>query len=252
MATSRCDLLCFGPHPDDAEIALGGTLRLLADRGRRIWVCDLTRGELSTNGDPETRWTEAMAAADVLGLAGRLQLALPDGFLTEATRDHVLPVVHVLRRLCPAWVLTACGASRHPDHLAVAALIRRAAYLARLRALAVPEPPARWWPDPVAPPTEEAWVCSVVADACPQDTVPDLLFDITDTWKSKRRALACYRSQFQRREGCSPTAINDPSFLAEVDAAALRWGRRAGIERAEALKLDMRPVLDDLPQGRWA
>ena len=42
------DLLCIAAHTDDAEIALGGTLRLLAAAGRSVWVCDLTQGELAT------------------------------------------------------------------------------------------------------------------------------------------------------------------------------------------------------------
>ena len=54
-----CDLLVISPHTDDAEIGLGGTLRLLADRGRRVWVVDLTRGELGTNATPDERWAEA-------------------------------------------------------------------------------------------------------------------------------------------------------------------------------------------------
>ena len=54
-----CDLLCISPHTDDAEIGLGGTLRLLVERGRRVVVCDLTRGELGSNATAEERWAEA-------------------------------------------------------------------------------------------------------------------------------------------------------------------------------------------------
>ena len=44
--TAPTDLLCISPHTDDAEVGLGGALRLFAERGRRVWICDLTRGEL--------------------------------------------------------------------------------------------------------------------------------------------------------------------------------------------------------------
>lgn len=247
-----CDLLCICPHPDDAEIALGATLRLLADRGRRVWVCDLTRGEAATNADPQTRWEEARAAGEVLGLAGRLQLALPDGFLAAADRAQILAVVHVLRRLRPSWVVTAPAAVRHPDHLATPALVRRAVFLARLPALEAPEPPTRWWPAEPPPAAADSWVPAVVADTCPEDRQPDLLFDVSGTWEAKRSALACYGSQFRREAGRRPTAINDPSFLEAVEDAGRRWGRRAGVARAEALSLDMRPVAADLPAGPWA
>ena len=78
---ARVDCLCIASHTDDAELGLGGTLRLLAERGRSVWVCDLTRGELASNATPEERWVEAGAASEIVGLTGRIQLGLPDGFL---------------------------------------------------------------------------------------------------------------------------------------------------------------------------
>src|SRR5436190_24396870 len=46
----RMDLLAFGPHPDDIEIGLGGTIARHVAAGHDVVLCDLTRGELSTNG----------------------------------------------------------------------------------------------------------------------------------------------------------------------------------------------------------
>ena len=86
---TKCDLLCISPHSDDAEIALGGTLHRLSRSGRTIWLCDLTRGELGSNGTPEVRWREATTAAEALGVAGRLQFDLPDGFVTEQDSETV-------------------------------------------------------------------------------------------------------------------------------------------------------------------
>ena len=43
MAASKqfgCDLLVLSPHTDDAEIGLGGTLALLAERGASTWVVE--------------------------------------------------------------------------------------------------------------------------------------------------------------------------------------------------------------------
>jgi LmbE family N-acetylglucosaminyl deacetylase len=52
---SPVDLLAFGPHPDDIEIGLGGTVALHAARGFEVGLCDLRRGELGSNGTPEER-----------------------------------------------------------------------------------------------------------------------------------------------------------------------------------------------------
>ena len=73
------DLLVFGPHPDDLEIGFAGSAALHAALGFRVGLCDLTRGELGTNGTPEEREKEAEEARAVLGAAWRLNLRWPDG-----------------------------------------------------------------------------------------------------------------------------------------------------------------------------
>ena len=44
------DILVFGPHPDDIEIGVGGAVATHVDLGYRVGLCDLTRGELGSNG----------------------------------------------------------------------------------------------------------------------------------------------------------------------------------------------------------
>jgi bacillithiol biosynthesis deacetylase BshB1 len=245
------DLLCISPHTDDAEIGLGGTLRLLAGRGRRVWVCDLTRGELGSNGTPEERWREAAGASEALGLTGRLQLALPDGFVSARDPAHVAAVTAVLRRLRPRWVITAPAPYRHPDHIATPRLVARAAFMAHL-ATYHPEPPdARWWPGDPPPEALEPWRCEAILEVCPPDQRPDVCFDVTGTWDAKLASLACYRSQFESGPGYVPTAINDRAFLGQVERWARDWGWRCGVAYAEAFRTAALPVLDDLPRERW-
>ena len=76
------DLLVFGPHPDDLEIGLGGAIAAHTAAGRSVGLCDLTAGELGTNGTPEERREEALEAARVLGAAWRENLHWPDGGIT--------------------------------------------------------------------------------------------------------------------------------------------------------------------------
>ena len=61
------DLLAFGAHPDDIEIGLAGCVARHAAAGHRVGLCDLTAGELGSNGTPAQRRDEAEAAARVLG-----------------------------------------------------------------------------------------------------------------------------------------------------------------------------------------
>ena len=65
---SPVDCLAFAAHPDDAELFCGGTLIKLKRQGYSTGIIDLTRGELSTNGDIETRQLEADQASTVLDL----------------------------------------------------------------------------------------------------------------------------------------------------------------------------------------
>src|SRR5438874_2367724 len=75
VAASVVDLLVFGPHPDDIEIGFGGTVALHAALGFRVGLCDLTRGELGSNGTPAEREAEAEAARAVLGAAYRASVS---------------------------------------------------------------------------------------------------------------------------------------------------------------------------------
>ena len=65
------DLLVFGPHPDDIEIGIGGTVAKHAWRLVIRSACAISRGEMASNGTPDERLAEAEAARIVLGAAWR-------------------------------------------------------------------------------------------------------------------------------------------------------------------------------------
>jgi bacillithiol biosynthesis deacetylase BshB1 len=252
------DCLCIAPHTDDAELALGGTLRLLADRGRAVWVCDLTRGELASNATPEERWGEAEQASEILGLTGRLQLGLPDGFVAAADPDQIGAVTSVIRRLRPRWIVVAPEASRHPDHLATPALVAKALFMANLSAYEPAWPDCRIWPekkavsdltegDPTTP-----WRSEALLVTCAPHEQPALIFDCSAVWEKKRAAIAAYRSQFQRDAGRRPTLVNSVAWHEEIERRGQQWGFKAGVAYGEALRSQAVPVLRDLPEEPWA
>ncbi|MCR4413614.1 MAG: PIG-L family deacetylase, partial [Thermoguttaceae bacterium] len=49
------DVLVVSPHPDDAELGMGGTILKLRSEGRSVGVLDLTNGEPTPFGSPEIR-----------------------------------------------------------------------------------------------------------------------------------------------------------------------------------------------------
>ncbi len=247
-----CDVLVISPHTDDLEIGVGGTVALLAGQGRKIWGLDLTRGELGSNATVQERWTEAGEASALLGLTGRVQLELPDGFIAANNPDQVAQVVSLLRMLRPRWVMTAPDPVRHPDHKETPALVERACFMARLKAFA-PAPGKMILWEGGARPAEAAsrWEIEALLNVCPDREKPDLVFDVSTTWQTKTSALNCYGSQFQRQSGRVVTAINDPAFMSRIMRRAQDWGRRAGVEYGEAFQSSAVPVLTEFPGQRW-
>ena len=126
------DLLVFGPHPDDIEIGLGGTVARHAALGLQVGLCDLTSGEMGSNGTPEERLAEAEAARQVLGAAWRENLRIPDRRIGKDPA-HLEQAVAFIRRHRPRVVAVPYWSDRHPDHGAASELLTEAVFNAGLR-----------------------------------------------------------------------------------------------------------------------
>jgi bacillithiol biosynthesis deacetylase BshB1 len=213
------DLLAFGPHPDDIEIGMGGTLAKHAALGTRIGLCDLTRGEMGSNGTPEERVAEADAAARVLGAAWRINLGLPDGGLSP-TSGQVSAIVELIRRAQPAIVAVPHVSDRHPDHPAAHHLLLRAIFDAGLRRFAA---------------TGVPWRTSAVCSYFINDfAVPSFVVDVSEVYGRKREALECYRSQFRTDSpGAVATRLTSPLFTQLVESRDAQFGAQAGVRWAE-------------------
>ena len=116
------DLLVFGPHPDDLEIGLGGIIVQHAARGLRVGLCDLTAGEMGSNGTVDERLAEAEAARVVLGAAWRENLRWPDREIGKHP-EHLGQAVAFIRRHQPRVVAVPYWSDRHPDHVAASAVL---------------------------------------------------------------------------------------------------------------------------------
>jgi len=217
---SALDLLAFGPHPDDLEIGLGGTLAKHAAQGHSVGLCDLTRGEMSSNGTPEERVKEAAAAGRILGAAWRENLGLPDRAIGDAP-DHIRHVVELIRRVRPRVIAVPYWQDRHPDHQSSAGLLRDAVFNAKLKRYTAAGDP--WQPD---------WVCHYfINDAGPVSFV----VDVSAHYDAKRRALACYTSQFTRATESTDTRLNSPSFSQLIESRDAQFGALAGVRFAEGI-----------------
>ena len=76
----KLDVLAIGVHPDDVELGCSGTLINEVKRGKKVGIVDLTQGELGTRGTIESRYQEAAAASEIMGIHARENLKMRDGF----------------------------------------------------------------------------------------------------------------------------------------------------------------------------
>jgi len=91
MSDRGVEVLAIAAHRDDVELTCGGTLVRCVEQGYRTGVIDLTEGEMGTRGSATLRAEEAARAADVLGLAVRMNAGLPDAglFNNQENRERL-------------------------------------------------------------------------------------------------------------------------------------------------------------------
>ena len=227
------DVIAVGAHPDDVEIGCGGTLSLLAARGARIGIVDLTDGEPTPRSSgPEERTAEALAAARALGVVHREHLGFPNRRLFDAFEIRVA-LARVFRRHRPRLVLGLGDRTplASPDHAQALAITEAAVFYSRLCK----------WDD--------------VFDGLPVHTVPQLLtyfltpsipqiptghfplvVDIDGHLNRKLESIACYRSQFPPEK---------THVLARVRASAEVIGAMAGCGAGELIASSRVPSTND-------
>lgn len=221
MTPAPVDLLVFGPHPDDLEIGLGGTVATHTARGYRVGLCDLTAGEMGSNGTTDERLAEAEAARAVLGADWRVNLRWPDRGI-GGNPDQVREAARCIRTARPRTVAIPYWSDRHPDHVAASQVLTDAAFNAGLRRYDAGAEP--WRPD---------WVCYYfINDAAP----PSFVLDVSAQYDRKRQALACHRTQFQvSGSGATATRLTSPLFQQLVESRDAQFGALAGVAFAEAV-----------------
>lgn len=128
------DVLAVGAHPDDVEIACGGTLAKLSQQGYRVGIIDLTDGEPTPRcDDPAIRTAEADAAAAKLGVAFRKILSLPNRRLFDSFESRVMLATE-FRRYRPKIVIGFGNKTpmASPDHYQAMLITDAAVFYSRL------------------------------------------------------------------------------------------------------------------------
>jgi len=179
-------VLAIGPHPDDAEIGVGGTLLTLAAAGHTVHILDMTNGEPTPQGDPQTRAAEMAAAARALGIASRTTLDLPNRYVMD-TLEARTKVAEAIRTVRPDLLLVPYWVDAHPDHVATSHICDAARFQAKLTKTEMAGEP--WYPSRIL-----YYLCSHLRIAFPAS----FIVDVSAHFETKIEALRCYPSQFER------------------------------------------------------
>jgi N-acetylglucosamine malate deacetylase 1 len=218
----RLDALAIGAHPDDVELACGGTLLKLVSLGYRVGVLDMTRGEMGTRGSAEIRGREAAAASRELQLTVRDNLELPDGhiWLSEESRVKMARKIRLYR---PRVVFTHYWEDPHPDHVHTSQIVREGAHVAGLVKYDADTGQERFRPYAIA------------HFMFPRTATPTFVVDITEVADQKRRAIRCYGSQlYDPGSKELETNLSGEGFLRRQEARQRFYGSLIAVEHAEA------------------
>jgi bacillithiol biosynthesis deacetylase BshB1 len=175
--------LVIGPHPDDQELGMGGTIVRLASQGHRMHLVDMTNGEPTPHGSVEARAKESAEAANIMGVS-RTLLGLSNRQVVHdiPSRHKLAAVIRVHR---PNVMFVPFPIDAHPDHMAVTRIAEDARFDAKLTKSKIPGEP--WFPKRVI-----YYFCTHLR----MNFTPTFCIDVTDQFETKMAAVAAYRSQF--------------------------------------------------------
>ncbi|HEY0676751.1 MAG TPA: bacillithiol biosynthesis deacetylase BshB1 [Chitinophagaceae bacterium] len=231
----KLDILAIGAHPDDVELGCSGTIITEIGNGKKVGILDLTEGELGTRGSVETRYQEAAAAAEIMGVSARENLKLPDGFF-ENKPENQMKLIRVIRKYRPEIVLANALEDRHPDHGRAARLIADSCFFSGLRKIETRDDQnnqqSEWRPK---------YVFHYIQDRYLE---PSFIVDISDVFEQRMKAIGAFTTQFfngKNGDDDSPQSyISTPEFLESVIARARMMGKRIGVKFGEGFVTEKR------------
>jgi LmbE family N-acetylglucosaminyl deacetylase len=225
----QLDVIAVGAHPDDVEIACGGTLASLADRGYQVGIIDLTDGE-PTPGcpNPAVRLEEARKAAGILG-AQRVTLELPNRRLFDCFEARVALAIE-FRKYRPRIVIGFGDKTpmASPDHWQAMLITDAAVFYSRLCK----------WPEHFDSLPEHVISAHLYYRLAFEPMAIDsplsrFTVDITETLERKIESIRCYQTQFPAEK---------QHVFDRVESMARSTGAEAGVGAGE-LFFTTRPLV---------
>jgi LmbE family N-acetylglucosaminyl deacetylase len=207
-------ILCFGAHPDDAELRAGGVAAMWAAQGHHVKFVSVTNGDIGhwreAGGPLATRRKEEVeAAARVLGISTEV-LDIHDGEL-EPTLQNRRTITRLIRQWKADIVMSHRPNDYHPDHRYTGVLVQDAAFMVTVPYFCPDVPPLK---------TNPVFLFYPDSFQKPNPFQPDIAVDIDAVIEQKLKALYTLESQFY--EG----GANGSAELIPADPAKQQERRR--------------------------
>ncbi|MFQ5430155.1 MAG: PIG-L family deacetylase [Phycisphaerae bacterium] len=185
------DIVFTAPHPDDLEIACGGTIAKLVKQGHRVGMLHMTLGEPTPLGSPETRRAECQAAAEVLGVQVCEIVDLPNRVLMDGPEARFALAARI-RKYRPRILVGIAGrtVAASPDHYQAQLITEATRFYSQL---------TKWDDrfDGTQPHRIDHLIYRPIARSAEAGRFPvQFVVDISETIDQKIAAVACYQSQF--------------------------------------------------------
>jgi bacillithiol biosynthesis deacetylase BshB1 len=208
--------MIIAAHPDDAELAMGGTIAIMIESAWDVVVVDLTDGEPTPSGSKELRQKETEEASRILGVKKRICLEMPNRYL-QADLKNRKKLAEVIRLNRPDLTFGPAIPDYHPDHVEAAKLVEGARFEAKFHKT-----------DMKGSPHWTARQYGYYSTHRAEHNKPSFIVDVTDQWDRKIRAIQAYDSQVN-----SVTAANSVSLLEKVEVTCRYFGQCIGSKYGE-------------------
>ncbi|NBW69973.1 MAG: bacillithiol biosynthesis deacetylase BshB1 [Bacteroidetes bacterium] len=224
---AKLDILVFAAHPDDAELGCGGMIISMLEQGYKVGIIDLTEGEMGSRGTVESRYKEADLASQIMGLTYRSNLKISDSII-ENNRTNQVKIIEEIRKTTPDLCFIGAPNDRHPDHRKATRLCADAIFYSGLSKIETKDsddkPQNPWRPHHVFHYMQD------------RPIEYHFIYDISDVWNTKKKAMAAFSTQFNVIENDHEpkTYISDPSFFEQLEARARYLGHLGGCTYGEA------------------
>lgn len=185
------NVLAVGCHPDDLEIACGGTLAKYVDQGADVYMCHVANGnmghvEILPEPLAKLRAVESEQAGEVLGVKKVFNLDVGDILVNRFDYKAVDALADVVRFVKPDVIITHNDMDYMQDHIETSRLAFNSSFIATLAHKSVQYAAFNEF--------VPIYFMDTLAGV---DFIPTHYVDVTKQIDRKLQALTCHESQIK-------------------------------------------------------